>query len=55
MRVGLIAAAHTAIVRFVGRVHVLVLLAIGTIGEASFTELTLERAFSTSEGCLARA
>ena len=35
MRVGLVAAGGAADVRLVGRVHVRVLLAIGTVGEAT--------------------
>lgn len=48
MRVRLVAAAHFAVVRLVGRVHVRVLLAVGTVGETSVAavEFALERLFT---------
>ena len=48
VRVGLVAAAHFAVVRLVGSVDVRMLLAIGRVGEAAIAsvEFTFERFFS---------
>ena len=45
MRVALVTAAHFTVVRLVARVHVRVLLAVGTVRESSVAafEFTLER------------
>ena len=47
MGVGLRAAGHSARVRFVGRVNVLMLLSVRAVGEAAFAVVTLKGSFAT--------
>ena len=51
MGVGLRAAGHSARVRFIGRVNMLMLLPVRAVGEAALAVLTLKGSFARDERC----